>query len=165
MSVNVLAIDTGKHGCGVAMFMGGSLSRALFVPSPVNEAEDRDKPFAGVALALAVEAEALLRPDVVVIETMRSYTTSPARPADLLVLQGIGYACAARFPDATIVGVEASVWKGQVPRTVMAARLAAKAERLGWTDHIEAPRLKTHLNDVLHAIGIGVFWLGKHKDN
>lgn len=156
---SVLALDPGKHGCGVAYWSAGDLGSAAYVPAP---AQVEDGPARWVALALAVESDARTHgvvPDVIVVETMHVYTNGRARPDDLLTLQAIAAAVCARFPVARHVGVEASEWKKQVPREVMAARIEKQIVARGWTDRVGSTRLKTQRNDIMHAIGIGLYFL------
>lgn len=90
---------------------------------------------------------------------MRVYTTGRAAPSDLLDLQGVAGALVglAASVGAKAVGVPAATWKGQVPRSVMGARVEAEVARRGWQDRVDLPRRATHRNDVFHAIGIGLY--------
>jgi Holliday junction resolvasome RuvABC endonuclease subunit len=159
--LRILAVDPGKHGCGIACLVQGSsgvdLHFAQFVPLHGDETEG---PAACVSLACAVEEALRARaftPDAVVVETMKVYTAGKARPSDLLHLHGVAMAVCARFPRAQHVGVDAGIWKGQVPRDVMGARVAAKIEARGWASKITSPSRATHLNDVRHAVGLAIF--------
>lgn len=103
--------------------------------------------------------------DTVVLETMELHKFSKSRPADILNLQGIAGAFAGAFGclGADVVGYAAAVWKGQVPRDVMAARVAMKVRLQGWTDRVPETKRKVlnkdELNDVQHAIGLGAYHL------
>lgn len=176
-----LTVDPGKHGVGAAFWSltdSGPLSTrasnfssrawdllaATYVLGiPLSEPQIQG-PLAWVTQALAVEEDAMRRGlsvGLVVVETMHIYTNGKARPADLLELQAVASAICARFPSAQLVGLEASTWKGQVPRDILANRVAKKVEERGWADRLETSAqgkklTKTQVNDVMHAIGIGL---------
>jgi hypothetical protein len=170
--VKILTVDPGKYGCGIACFDLGSVPSVLdqrsvdlhfaqFVPLPDDTLEG---PAACVSLACAIEDVLQGKgfvPDVVGVETMKIYTAGKARPADLLHLHGVAMAVCARFPLARHVGVDAGVWKGQVPRAIMATRVEAKVADRNWKSKILIPSRSTYLNDVLHAVGLGLFFTEK----
>jgi hypothetical protein len=90
---------------------------------------------------------------------MRIYTTGRANPADILQLQGVASAVCTWFArdGAEVRGVEPSEWKGQVPRDIMGARVEKKVRAAGWWDKVIVPSRATQLNDVMHAVGIGLY--------
>lgn len=156
----LLSIDPGARGCGCAWWVEGTLLHALYVAS--GAAEREVGPAGWVAAVAAVEAassEVLggLRPDGVIVEQMQVYTRGKGDPRDLLSLAAIGGGLFCAFSDARPIGLLPSVWKGQVPRLVMGNRIEKRLRDLGWWERVRVPKQKTHLNDVLHGVGLGLF--------
>jgi len=153
-----ISVDPGKQGCGVACWMGESLVHGQFVA--VGES-DLDAPARWHRLAEVCLSVTEQVPDTAIVELMRVYVGGRADPADLLDLQGVAASILtlAASRGATPVGVLASAWKRQVPREVMGARVKAELTRRGWADRLIVPRRATHQNDVLHAIGLGLYAL------
>ena len=90
---------------------------------------------------------------------MKIYTTGHAKPSDIMNLQAISAAISSRFPNARHLGLEPSKWKGQVPRQVLGERVEKKVLDRGWFESVARPKKKTELNDVHHAIGLGLYAL------
>lgn len=156
-----LTVDPGLRGCGYAWWYGQELLIAGFAPAP----GDDTGPPAWVRNALAVASTA--PPDepvvLVVVETMRVYKNGRSDPADLLQLQGVSSAVSTHFHalhGCRVEGVEASKWKGQVPRKIMGARVEKQVQALGWSSRVLAPKNQSQLNDVHHAVGLGLYSWG-----
>lgn len=154
-----LTVDPGLRGCGFAWWT----ERELIMCGYATGAAEGRGPAAWIAAAHAVQTtrpkggDPLL--ERIVVETMRVYTGGASAPADLLELQGVAGALVGLVPARIVEGVEASAWKGQVPRDVMGRRVEAKLEKLGWTGRVVRPKRKTHHNDAMHAAGLGLFVL------
>ncbi|NDC38347.1 MAG: hypothetical protein EBZ48_09885 [Proteobacteria bacterium] len=154
-----LSVDPGKYGCGTALWEGNDLRSACFIADDAPQEHDRP---AERWVRLATRTATSTGPvALALVETMRVHTTGRADPADLLDLQGVAAAVLTLAAErgARPVGVLASTWKRQVPRDVMGARIEAEVSRRGWADRVTRPSRKTHLNDVYHAIGLGLYGL------
>ena len=170
MSDILLSIDPGARGCGCAWWMWFGEEWTLLHARYATGAEGRGEtgPVEWLAATEAVEAASrdvlgALRPDVVAVERMQVYTRSRGDPRDLLALSAIGGSLFRAFRDARPVGPLPREWKGQVPRDVMGARVEKKVRDRGWWERIALPRRKTHLNDVLHGIGVGLWSIDTGK--
>lgn len=165
----MLTIDPGVHGCGCAWWSrtayGWSLLRAAYIPALPVEGEGRGAVWAAAVAGVVRAAGSLPPPDVIAVEAMQVYARGKGDPADLLALSAIGGGILAAFPRARPVALLPAEWKGQVPREVMGERVAAKlkGERplpagvLAAWSAVLVPARKTHLNDVMHAVGIGLY--------
>lgn len=168
-----ISVDPGKKGCGVAYWCSDALvcGRFVAVEDPSLDGPARWYALAEVVLSVpdklrvTIQKEVLSSPgqwvNTAIVETMKVYVLGRADPADLLDLQGVAASVAAVAAErgARPVGVLASTWKKQVPRNIMGARIEAEVARRGWSDRIESPSRATHRNDVLHAIGLGLYAL------
>ena len=172
----MLSVDPGLRGCGCAWWTregaAWSLVRAQYVPALAHEPEDKDDdgPVAWNAMVGAVElASAEFDVGVIAVERMKVYVRGVGDPRDLLALAAIGGGLVRAFPSARPIGLFPATWKGQVPREIAGARIEKRVRERGWWDRIVVPKRKTHLNDVMHAAGIGFYciernpagWLGR----
>lgn len=157
----LLAVDPGLRCCGVALFRDGVLVRAGAVRGP---AKGRG-PAVWSALAAGVESwiwqrESVggpPRPQVLVVETMRIDARSVAE--DVLEVQAVAACIVGRLWGWTPDEAPAHKWKGQTPRDVMGRRVEKHVQDEGLWSAIEVPSVKDHLNDVMHAVGIGWWYL------
>ncbi len=154
-----LTVDPGLRGCGFAYWRGASLMVAGFAP---GAASGTGPPvWAAAARAVVSRAPSDEAVTLVVVETMKVYTHGSADPADLLELQGIagtiGGMIVARGGESE--GLDARTWKGQVPREITGNRVAKKILDREWWPFVQVPPRKTHLNDAMHAVGIGLYVL------
>jgi hypothetical protein len=183
-ALSLVSLDVGLHGLAVARFGRSShnhpweLVVAWYIPvadaitaadtrrpshiSASSEAIPLGKrhkrgPEIWRALAKAIPAEACA--DLLVMETMVVYEGSTVDPADLLELQGICGACATALPWGRVERVEARTWSEGVPKDVRHARLDRALVDRGWSERI-LPVPARRLNDVLDAVGIGLWWTG-----
>lgn len=174
-ALSLVSLDVGLHGLAVARFGRASHNHPWEVVAawyiPVSEAITHAKskrpshilpssaakrgPEIWRALAEAIPEEACA--DILVMETMVVYEGSTVNPADLLELQGICGACAAVLPWGTVLRVEAKTWSEGVPKDVRHARLERLLAERGWRDRI-LPVPARRLNDVMDAVGIGLWW-------
>ena len=166
----VLTVDPGLAGCGCAWWSLSasrwSLLRAAFAPAaPLEAGAARGAVWMAAVDGVRRAAAAVPPPGVVAVEAMQVYGRGKGDPADLIALAAVGGGVLAAFPAARPVAVLPAEWKGQVPRDVMGERVAGKlrGERplpagvdAAWSAVAVPPR-KTHLNDVLHAVGIGLY--------
>lgn len=140
----ILAVDPGKHACGVAWFHEGKLLSAKYVKS--EDLPNEISHLAGVVTELHLERQYL--------------TKNHPRPGDIVdlafaagVVKGL---VQAHWSYAKIVEHLPVQWKGNVPKPIMAKRILAKLDpnevariqRVGYKDH-----------NTLDAIGIGLFAL------
>lgn len=164
----ILAIDPGVRACGVAVLRDDvTLFRAALVKSPVTAGNDAA---ACVAMALAVTgwvSSLQVIPwdtkHTLVVEWPRVLSASRQRAAkrdvdqnDLLALVGVDCAVAMAYRETmSLVTVFPDQWKGQVPKTVMNARVW---ERLS-SEERENVTKKDH--NVLDAVGLALYQAGR----
>lgn len=181
-ALSLVSLDVGLHGLAVARFgrpatdSPWELVAAWYIPVaeaitaaktrrpshiltsaeaiPLGKSHKRG-PEIWRALAEAIPAEACA--DLLVMETMVVYEGSTVDPADLLELQGICGACATVLPWGALLRVEARTWSEGVPKDVRHARLERALADRGWRDRL-LPVPARRLNDVLDAVGIGLWW-------
>lgn len=156
--MTLLVIDPGTTACGCALFRDTDLVRGYAVVLPGERPRERSpvEPERWRQLAYAVAESLPAPPQVVVIELMVAYGHLKGDPRDLLAVQSVGAMVGACFPSARLVGLEAREWKKQVPRDIFANRMQDRLVREGSWSRVERPGRKTHLNDILHAVGIGL---------
>lgn len=150
----MITIDPNLRGCGVAVWVGGTLTRARYVKNPVG-----GRGYASYAsLASAVWWETGY--DNAWIEMPRAYGSVHQKgdPNDLLDVMGVGAALAGASRN-TVEHVFPSDWKGQVPKDVMLKRI--------WDSLRDDERAvvqktnKADTEDILDAVGIGLWKLGR----
>ncbi len=155
----LLAIDPGLNACGCAWFRHGVLTCARLsghVSPTWHSVPQRAASTAGeVSGDFGV-------PERLVIEWPQVYRLggrAGADPNDLLGLAAVAGAVAAHYYDATINVYKPAEWKGQVPKEVHHARIM---RFLSDAEKLAIPKLpKTKLHNVLDAIGLGLFHLGR----
>lgn len=158
----LLAIDPGLRGCGCAVFTEGSKALLWGAGYVRNPLEAGDGPGAWLNMASAVFAWS---EDInsVVIELPRVYQGAQQKgdPEDLIQLAALTGAISERLASAGghIATVRPSEWKGQVPKDIMNMRILSKlsVEELAVIKHVG----KTKDHNVIDAIGIGMFHLGR----
>jgi hypothetical protein len=162
----LLSVDPGLRATGLALWKDGVLLHAGAVRGPPPPARGP-----AVWSQLATDVHDHLRthnPGAyfidgrVIVETMRyDHGSKKGSAEDLLEVQGVGGAVVGRFAahgwDAD--EAPAHVWKGQVPRDVMAGRVEAWVKERGWWDRVVLYTRATENNDTMHAVGIGRWWL------
>lgn len=174
----MLTVDPGLRGCGCALWErqpdGWHLVLAAHAPALPHAAEegDDDGPVAWNAVVGAVELLTAgqwpdAEPDVVAVERMKVYTRGVGDPRDLLALMAVGGGIFRAFHTARPIAPLPAEYKGQVPRTVYGDRIerrlrTSKDARAGWPA-VRLPRRKTHLNDVMHAVGMGLFLIERGR--
>lgn len=161
--MNLLALDPGIRGCGVAFFQDGELQTGMYVPNPAargNGPEEVRQMVAAVKYYLLPRCTLGL--DELVIEWPQVYSTSRGKdPNDLLPLVGIGCGLACVFPRAYAVRYLPREWKSTMAKG--AAFEKRVLDRLGTDERqfISGPRSLLH--NVYDAIGLGLFHLGRFK--
>lgn len=162
----LLAIDPGKLECGWALFENGVLDKAGLARNPVHKpgAEGPDVWLETTKQILEeVSAE---RPDVLVMEIPQVYKQGQQKgdQKDLVELAGVdgcirGLFCLA---DKCVVYRPAQ-WKGQTPKPIHNKRVMAKLTQAEIktfeADTADVPRSLLH--NVVDAVGIGLFYLGR----
>ena len=165
----LLTVDPGLRGCGCAWWfqpdgerwMLHSAAHAMALPHEAGPGDD-DGPEAWNAAVGAVELLHAERfgersPDVLCVERMKVYTRGAGDPRDLLALMAVGGGIFRAFHDARPLAPLPAEYKGQVPREVYGERIEKKVRERGEWGKIVVPKKKTHLNDVMHAVGMGLF--------
>lgn len=165
----MLTVDPGLRGCGCAWWIkpdGGnwalnSAAHAAALPHAPGAGDD-DGPEAWNAAVGAVELLHAERfgersPDILCVERMKVYTRGVGDPRDLLALMAVGGGIFRAFHDARPLAPLPSEYKGQVPRKVYGDRIEKKVRESGEWGKVSVPKQKTHLNDVMHAVGMGLF--------
>lgn len=159
-----IAIDPGKHGCGLAMFIDGLLVHAEYVSGLGGQRHPLLEPVAGVVKILESARDAG-EIETVVIERPKIYDATHQKGdqrdiADLLIVAG-GLACAASLVSRSVLFVEPSQWKGQTSTEIIEHRLQ---KHLSTEEHekIEWPRARKTLgHNVVDAVGIGLWHVGR----
>jgi hypothetical protein len=172
--VKLITVDPGLRGCGCAFWERTAgvwhlvrAAHAAALPYAAARGED-DGPEAWNAAVGAVELLAAsvwpnAEPDLVAVERMKVYTRGPGDPRDLLALMSVAGGIFRAFHAARPVAPLPAEYKGQVPRSVYGDRIEKRLRDApaGAPAHwgaVHPPTRKTHLNDVMHAVGMGL-WL------
>jgi len=163
--VNLLALDPGIRGCGVALFRDRTLGWCAYVRSG-SKAPD----LLGV-LDMAQAVVGWVEPQEVhqlAVEWPQVYAGSKQKgdPNDLIALAGVVAAVCTRFPGAVVTRYKPRDWKGQVPKEVIQARILGDVrpgrlsieEVSAFRDAACPPSLQ---HNVLDAIGIGLHFFGR----
>lgn len=82
---------------------------------------------------------------------------------DLLELAGVAGAIVGRLSSWEGHAALAHRWKSQVPRDIMGARVEARLRASGAWSCVEVPSRATELNDAMHAVGLGYWYLENHR--
>ncbi len=159
----ILAVDPGVNGCGWALFKNKELFSAGFTPA--DHPAKCPATWSKMAIKLLDDALTQNPADLLVVELMRVYAQGQSDPADIVNLQGLSGALVGAFavknPGAETVGFLARDWKGQVPREIFGNRIGVLIDRQGWRPRVRAPRRKSQLNDVHHAVGLALHALAR----
>jgi len=163
----IISIDPGLEYFAAAKWdKNGVFLGANFYDIPTTQ-NDIGKRAVTTAQLFSGVFDDLLRNEcnVVVFERPVVYPKSKAPPMDILALYGAVTAMATvvdmRFVRAEFV--EPRKWKGNVPKAVFGkrieSRLTPKEQKLAQLDRFP----KTQRHDVVDAIGIGLWWLGRMR--
>jgi hypothetical protein len=163
----LLSCDPGLRAVGVALFRDGVLVRAAALRGPATGRG----PAVWQHYACLVDAwvgehvpvSALAGPCNIVIELMKVQVKGKGDPSDLIELSGVSGAIVGRMVADRwqAVGFEPSVYKGQVPRDIYGARIEGHLRAEGLWSCVEVPSRATELNDAMHAVGLGRWYLGR----
>jgi hypothetical protein len=145
----VVAVDPGLRGCGVAEFSGGLLLRARYVVNPEKKARG---PGAWAMMAIQV-TEVVTTPGVFVVEVMQNDGRSMGKVEDVLQVQGVAAWILAL--GGSVVGYQPREWKGSVPKPIHNTRV------LGKLTSAERKAIVNDRHDVIDAIGLGLYYLGR----
>jgi hypothetical protein len=147
----ILAIDPGVQKCGAALLdegRGATLLFAAYVPHTAV----RD-------WALSASQGEELR---LVVEMPKIYPGSGQQKGDLNDLLDlaavVGY-LESEFRDSE--RVYPAQWKGQVPKKIMTARILNKLSPVEQLAVFECGAVKSKLHNVIDAVGIGLWHLGR----
>jgi hypothetical protein len=149
--VNITAADPGKRYAGGAHFQGGAL-----IAGRLFKAQSKSQARGVVEIGTAMSLE-YPDTDTVYVEkpTIRRQVRQPGDPNDVADLNLTNGAILMAFPQARHETVLVNVWKGSVPKEIMNRRVL---ERLTAE---ELSRLTTKNHNVLDAVGIGLWALGR----
>jgi len=163
----LVAVDPGKNCCGVSFWTRPgpnttwTLQHAYAVEAYALVGVGTDEfgflePMRWRSSAQAVFDTLPGEPTFLVLETMTVYVRAGGDTRDLLFLQAICGALAGICSGSKVISMEPRTWKGQVPRDVFGARVEQHLRDAGTFDKVViVPRLKTQLNDAMHAVGLG----------
>lgn len=155
----ILAVDPGVRGCGVAFFDGGRLLWAKYVRNPAREGDD----LRAIDLMAREVAKyrALSGVDVLALEFPKVYVGSKAKgdPHDLLTLAAIDGALVGHVCAPTLLRFFPREWKGQLDKDACAGRVRSRLDA-GEVASIELPCTSLQHN-VWDAVGIGLFAGGR----
>jgi hypothetical protein len=168
----LVAVDPGKDACGVSfwsrpkagMHVPWTMEHTYAVETLATEGLTGTgslDPQLWMAAARPVYLTLPESPTFLVLETMQVYVRGTGDPKDLLLLQGISGCLMGLCGNSKGIGLLPAQWKGQVPREVYGARME-KHLRAGLWDRVTVPRLKTFLNDAMHAYGLGKAATDRH---
>lgn len=166
----LLALDPGLRCVGVALFRDGALVRAAALRGP---ARGRG-PSVWAAYAplvqdwLPMSVELLIgKGGTVLVEQMQVHAHGGADPADILELAGVSGAVVGALSVAgwSAAGALARDWKGQIPRDVFGARVEGHLRDEGLLHLVEPTSRATERNDIMHAVGLGRWWIKTHPDH
>lgn len=166
MTHSLVSVDPGKKDAGVALFLDGKLvSAAYLAPVPGNPFEvarmveawlfSESQKRAGITTSTG-------KVSVLVIEGQQVYPgRSKADPNDLLPLAETVGGVKARISAFTVLHPLPRDWTGSVPKEVRHRRLLGRVDdaTLELIRNIKAP--KGELHDVLDAIALGFWALGR----
>jgi hypothetical protein len=167
MTQTLLAADPGKNAIGNAYFVReGPGSPWKLVHAYCTEAYPVEglkgsehgflQPMQWKAAAQAAFDVLPAPPTFLALEIMVVYPKGGGDPRDLLMLQGVSGALTGMCTGSKCIGMEPRSWKNQVPREILGNRIEKKLRDSGQFDLVVSkPRLKTHLNDICHAVGLG----------
>lgn len=160
----MLAIDPGLRAVGVALFKDGALVRTGAVrgpPPPVRGPGVWSLLAASVYAWAEVPVADLAGPCHVVVETMRyDHSSRKGSAEDLLEVQAVGAAIVGRFAADCWQAHDAPAHQWvHVPRAIFAQRVEVSLRESNEWDKVEVPSRSTELNDAMHAVGIGRWWL------
>ena len=94
---------------------------------------------------------------------MKVYTRGAGDPRDLLALMAVAGGIFRAFHEARPLAPLPSEYKGQVPRDIYGERVEKKVRESGEWSKIVVPKKKAHLNDVMHAVGMGLFLIERGR--
>ncbi len=159
-----VSIDAGLRGCGVGVFTGSELTRALYVPNPERTARGTK---AWRAMAMAVVAALTLSGALgtLVVERMETYGPRHQKgsQADLHELTGVTGALAYALPAVTNVDYLPKQWKGQVPKEIHHERARRVLSEL--EGQLLAQRLASiptsYRHNAMDAVALALFAAGR----
>lgn len=164
------AVDPGKNGCGIAIFTDGGLIGAYYecpARNPFHNSEHECGGPGNYTRAHCTASEALLRitgmgVHELIVEHMVKYPgMDKINVNDLLDVQTVAAMIAAS--NSGTISVYPPQWKGNVPKKIMTERikkLLTSKER-AILDAGDWPKSLEH--NVVDAIGIGLWRLGRLK--
>lgn len=165
---NVLAIDPGRKKLAWALFTNGKLNMAGVYRFKPNQNPDLNEIIAGFTKQLAQGFSELdLTPcSVAVVERMKVYPGKGSKGDQnyLLDLQAIGTAVGSKLA-VNLRLVYPIEWKKNQPKDVSHRKIrsALSSEETTTLKEAEEDVGLTYLADLLDAVGIGLFQLGRYR--
>lgn len=159
--LNLLAIDPGLRGVGVAHFRGPELNYANYIRNPVEKGGGPEAWFALANEVFFHFKELGYAVDTYVLEVPQVYRVSKGDPNDLIEIAGVGAAIGASFPLKRAIGYRPREWKGTIKKEIHHPRVLAQlteAERA-----CIAEKRKTVLHNVVDAVALGLFQLERDR--
>lgn len=162
----IMSIDPGLEYFAAAFWLHGNLIKADFYEAESTNAELAQRAlYTGNLFEATLKQSPLDAVSLVVFECPVIYPKSKAPPTDIMALYGAVVAMASICTKRYILSrfVEPRKWKGNVPKEVFGKRIEAKLmdkeRKLAQLDRF--PKTKRH--DVVDAIGIGLWHLGRMR--
>ena len=148
----IAAIDLGLNGCGLAMFEGEKLTRALYLKRIEGSASK------AYQMAWSIATMPNYYFGRVIVERPRIYTKMKGDPADILNLLEVG-ATFQGMLGRPVEWVEPHAWKGSLNADAMTERIKA---RLTSEEHARVePCAASLMHNVYDAAGLGLALLGR----
>lgn len=167
----LVALDPGIRGCGLALFDHmGYLHAASYVKNPVKKGDDLDAVL-GMVNAVVVQCLRPLLPDYIA-ERMQIHRQGKRKgdPNDLVPLGGIATGVAMELHAHTARWVYPREWKGNIPKPEPGEPLGEYLiyqrvmDRLSESERSTIQYHGALSHNVIDAIGIGLFQLGRFKN-
>jgi len=156
-NTELVSIDPGLKGCGMALWKGGLLQKALYVPNvPGGDFQEMQGRIVQLLPGFPVK---ISRDFLLAIELPQVYVTSRAKgdPNDLINLAVLVGALAQTFREPQLF--KPFEWKRNTPKPVMEGRILKRLSASEKT-RIVLP-IKSLAHNVIDAIGIGLHALGR----
>lgn len=164
--MRVLAIDPGLRGCGVAVYLDGTLEHAWYTENP-ERVLDGPAAWEIMSCAVFLAVDRIVVPlgtptpefDVGVFEVPQVYRLSRQKgdPNDLISLAGVVGSVSASMPCFKRIGVHPAQWKGQVPKAIHHKRIVSSLSA-NEKKSIQLPS-KSLQHNVWDAIGLAQWWV------
>jgi hypothetical protein len=154
----LLAVDPGLRGCGVALFNEGRLWQVAYLRGSKDSADA--SAWGAMAAAVAAWSPGVVTEAVSEFPKVYSVGKSKGDPEDLLQLAAVVGALSVALAVPLRV-VRPYEWKRQVPKDIMAGRIAQCLEAGELAAARAGMPAKSYQHNVWDAIGIGLHAVGR----